>query len=323
MPLDRNQMRNDLPFLRRRAKRPESVSNATSSVQTTTGGLNLVRPSASSGSASGRPSTGNQPPSPQSSGRISFDRPGRATNTSPTPAVAPSASGGLSLSRPSSSATSAPSVGSGLSLGRPSSSAPSAGGLSLGVQTGSTAAVHPAKKHSTRSSLSLRPQMDADLPKHSVPYFRNNTELSLESPVVRLDFRQSGIGSLVIKGAQAFAWETTDMQGGLQVCVAANSSAVAPPSFGNRKLAEFVGDDVIIGLRHAANLRRIVVASQVNDLKLTMYDGSVIYMPSDGGKNVMLISRVGHELEVRLEKVDSIDICEVFSIKVSNVTLDR
>jgi hypothetical protein len=181
----------------------------------------------------------------------------------------------------------------------------------------------PTKPHQVRNSLSIRPKMDADLPKHSVPYFHDNTELSLDKPVVRLDSRQSGIGSLVIYGAQAFAWETKDMQGGLQVSLSENSSDIDPPTFGNRKLAEFVGDEVVIGLRHAHKLRRLVVASQVSDLKLTMYDGSEIYMPSDGGNNVMLISRIGHEIEVRMEKVDTLEIWDVFSIKLSHVSLTR
>lgn len=305
MSVDRNKMRDDITFLRRRPQRPESVSNAVEEPRATTGGLSLTPPSGANTASSAGVSLGSQHAQPESHGKLSFDRAGRKPATGQIPVSKP-ATGGISLARPSGSTT--PSTG---------------GGLTLGHSTGSTPTVQPAKNHTTRSSLSLRPKMDADLPKHSVPYFHDNTELSLDNPVVRLDFRQSGIGSLVIYGVQAFAWETKDMQGGLQVSLAENSSDIDPPSFGNRPLAQFVGDEVVVGLRHAHKLRRMVLASQVSDLKLTMYDGSEIYMPSDGGNNVMLISRIGHELEVRMEKVDSLEIWEVFSIKLSHVALTR
>lgn len=317
MAIDRDKTRDDIAFLRRRPHRPESVSNASESSQPTTGGLNLARPSGTSTASTGGLSLGTSPANSTPAPKLSFDRPNRHPSTGSVPISQPT-TGGLSLSRP---AEPAPTTG-GLSMSRPSNSTPSTGSLSLGPSTGSTPA-QSGSKVSLRSSLSLRPKMDSELPKHSVPYFHDNTELSLDSPVVRLDFRQSGIGSLVIYGAQAFAWETKDMQGGLQVSLSENSSDIEPPSFGNRKLAEFVGDEVVVGLRHAHKLRRLVIASQVSDLKLTMYDGSEIYMPSDGGNNVMLISRIGHELEVRMEKIDSLELWEVFSIKLSHVALTR
>lgn len=290
MALDMTTPRTDVAFLRRRPHRPVAASTAPATSSATGGGLKLSGPSTASTEAP------KHDPAP-TTGKISFDRPDRAKTTAPAPAT-----GGLSL--------------------RPASSpAPAGGGLSLKPEPAGK--VQSSHGKSTGSSLSLRPKMDADLPKHSVPYFHNNLELSLDNPVVRLDFRQSGIGSLVIEGAQAFAWETSDKQGGLQVIGGNGSTEIEPPSFGRRKLVEFQDNDVIIGLRHAKNMRRIVVASQVSDLKVKMYDGSEIFMPSDAGKNVLLLTRIGHEIECRLEKVDSIDLLGVFAIKASHVSLNR
>lgn len=258
----------------------------------------------------------------------------KAPSTTPTVATtgsnAPTASGG-----------------SKLSFERPRKPAQASGGLNLSNLQPTTpvvstspapAAVQPSRKlefrqsstpsasptptstpKAKRSSLSLRPKMDAELPKHSIPYFRNNLELSLENPAIRLDSRQSGIGSLIIEGAQAFAWETVSGHGGLQINKGTASSAVEPPSFGRRKVAEFINDEIIVGLRHGSNLRRLIVASSNDNLRLKLHDKSEIFMPVDAGNNVMLISRIGHEFEIRMEKIDTHDIVGTFSVKMSHV----
>lgn len=314
MALDRTKPRTDVAFLRRRPHSPESVSKATATPVATTGGLSLSGASAGgSGATSGislrrEPSTSNNPA--PTTGKINLNRADRPKSSNPAPAT-----GSINLSRSDRSTQTSP--------------APTTGGLSLRPATAGTqesskpAGVQSSHGRSTGSSLSLRPKMDADLPKHSVPYFHNNLELSLDSPVIRLDFRQSGIGSLVIEGAQAFAWETADRQGGLQVIGGEGSTDIKPPSVGNRPLAEFQDEDIVIGLRHADKIRRIVIASQTSDLKVRMYDGSEIFMPSDGGNNVLLLTRIGHEIECRMEKIDSIELLDVFAIKISHVSQTR
>jgi hypothetical protein len=154
----------------------------------------------------------------------------------------------------------------------------------------------------------------------TVPYFQKNVELTLDEPVVRFDYRQSAIGSLTIDGAQAFAWETTDKMGGLEVN-GGISTDIKPPKYGNRQLVEFVDDSVVLGLRHFRQLRRLVVASQEDNLTVNLYGGSKVVIDSDGGNNVLLISRIDNELECRIEKIDSVDLLDVFGIKVSKVSL--
>lgn len=286
--IDRTVMRNDVGFLRRRPHKTENSVTSTSS-------------------------TSHAEPR-----KLSFDRPDRRKSTA-SPQVAPPqrpttpSGGGLSLSRPDTQASSpkpsqAPSGVSSLSLG--------------GTDRTPEQKVYIAPKNAgSRSSLSLRPPMDAELPKHSVPYFYNNTELSLDKPVVRLDFRQSAIGSMTIVGPQAFAWEMQNRLGGIQTFNGQGNSPIEPPSAGGRKIIEFHKGNVIVGLRHASKIRRVVFASQAADLRVKLHDGSEIFMPSEQGKNVLLLSRIGHELEIRMEAIHSFDLLGTFSIKASQVAV--
>jgi hypothetical protein len=236
---------------------------------------------------------------------------GENAAVSPSPAAA-TKTGGLSLSRPDrepQSHTSAPatapviSSGGGLSLKRPDSdnSTPSSGNNS-----------------NSGTNLAMGVKAQRVLP--TVPYFQKNIELTLDEPVVRLDYRQSAIGSLTIDGAQAFAWETTDKMGGLEV-LGGISTDIKPPKYGNRQLVEFVDDTVVLGLRHFRQLRRLVIASQEDNLTVNLYGGSKIVIDSDDGNNVLLISRIDNELECRIEKVDSVNLLDVFGIKVSKVSI--
>lgn len=288
--IDRTAMRHDVGFLRRRPHKPASQG------------------------ASATPSTNS------TSGKLNFDRPDRQKSSSPsapqqTPLARPNTSsgGGLNLSRstpqvPAAQASQAPSGASQLSMG--------------GETRTPEQKVYIAPKNAgSRSSLSLRPPMDAELPKHSVPYFHNNTELSLGKPAVRLDFRQSAIGSMTVMGPQAFAWEMQNRLGGISTFNSQGNSPVEPPLFGGRRVIEFHKGNVIIGLRHASQIRRVVLASQSTDLRVKLYDGSEIFMPSEQGKNVLLLSRIGHELELRMEAIHSYDLLGVFAIKASQVAI--
>lgn len=285
MPLNKSASRPDIGYLRRRPKAGENTAVADSpAVSTNTGGLSLGRPDRAAQSHTSAPAV--------------------STNT-----------GGLSLSlgrrpdresqsTPSSPATTAPvSMGGGLSLKRPDreTSAPSSGNSSGSV-----------------TNLAMGAKARRVIP--TVPYFQKNVELTLDEPVVRFDYRQSAIGSMTIDGAQAFAWETTEGMGGLEVN-GGTSTDIKPPAYGNRQLVEFVDDTVVLGLRHFRQLRRLVVASQEDNLTVNLYGGSKVVIDSDGGNNVLLISRIDNELECRIEKIDTVDLLDVFGIKVSKVSL--
>lgn len=240
-------------------------------------------------------------------------RPKAGENTAVTASPAVSTNtGGLSLSRPdrqSQSHPSAPVAAPAVSMG---------GGLSLKRPDRESSA--PTSATSLRNSTSLAMGAKAQRVLPTVPYFQKNVELTLDEPVVRFDYRQSAIGSLTIDGAQAFAWETTDKMGGLEVN-GGISTDIKPPKYGNRQLVEFVDDSVVLGLRHFRQLRRLVVASQEDNLTVNLYGGSKVVIDSDGGNNVLLITRIDNELECRIEKIDTVDLLDVFGIKVSKVSL--
>lgn len=236
---------------------------------------------------------------------------GESAAVAASPAVS-TRTGGLSLSRPdreTQSHTSAPVATPAVSMG---------GGLSLKRPDRETSAPASGNTSGSRTNLAMGAKAQRVVP--TVPYFQKNVELTLDEPVVRFDYRQSAIGSLTIDGAQAFAWETTDKMGGLEVN-GGISTDIKPPKYGNRQLVEFVDDSVVLGLRHFRQLRRLVVASQEDNLTVNLYGGSKVVIDSDGGNNVLLISRIDNELECRIEKIDSVDLLDVFGIKVSKVSL--
>lgn len=147
----------------------------------------------------------------------------------------------------------------------------------------------------------------------NLPSVEGKVILSLEEPAVRLSRAQSAIGSLVINGAEAFAWEGTDGFGGL---VLDNGTESAAPMFSNRKLVEFHKGDLVLGLRHFKNLRRLIVGTRHGLLRANLYDGAEIITDGGLGANALLISRVGNQLEFRLEKINSVDLIGIFGIKV-------
>lgn len=136
--------------------------------------------------------------------------------------------------------------------------------------------------------------------------------LTLEEPTVRLNDYQSGIGSLAIKNAQVFVWETYNGYGNL-VQATQDTSA---PLYGNRPLAEFHKGDIVMGLRHAKHLRRLIVGHGTGYYRVSLYDGSEVVADADNGNNVLILSRIGNQTEIRLEKTNNSDIIKTFSIQV-------
>lgn len=146
-----------------------------------------------------------------------------------------------------------------------------------------------------------------------LPVVDGKVVLTLNEPVVALDRKQSAIGSMVISGAEAFAWEANDGFGNLVLKEHDESTA---PMFGNRRLAEFHKGEVVVGLRHFRNLRRLIVGTRMGLLKVKLYDGSEIVADGDNGNNALLISRVNNHLEVRLEKINSVDLVGIFGVQI-------
>lgn len=146
-----------------------------------------------------------------------------------------------------------------------------------------------------------------------LPSAEGKVILSLEEPSVLLSKIQSAVGSLVISGAEAFAWEANDGFGNLVLADGSDSTA---PLYSGRRLVEFHKGELVVGLRHLRNLRRLVVGTRTGMLRAKLYDESEIIADGGQGSNALLISRVGNQLEFRLEKINSVDLIGVFGIQV-------
>lgn len=174
----------------------------------------------------------------------------------------------------------------------------------------------PTAQVSKNNFLKLNAPEDA-VPVVEKPKAQGRITLNLEHPVVRLNTRQSAIGSIVIEGADNLGWEAQGQSG---LVSAANPTANQAPSFGNRKLVEFYKSEVVIGLRHVNKLRRVIVGnSQGGVLKLELLDGAVILLDTENGKNVLTIYRLNNVLEIRAEKLETDSISSTFSIVNSSL----
>lgn len=143
------------------------------------------------------------------------------------------------------------------------------------------------------------------------PQVNGKVTLSLDNPVVRLNVRQSAIGSLVISGAQEFAWDTGSVSG----VETLTNSDMNIPRYGNRKLIEFYKNDCILGLRNFKNLKRVAIWASTGKLIVKLLDNSEILVDSDNGNNVLYLSRIGNQLELRFEEVINNDFAATFGFR--------
>lgn len=143
------------------------------------------------------------------------------------------------------------------------------------------------------------------------PQVTGKVVLSLDNPVVRLNVRQSAIGSLVITGAHEFAWDTGSVSG----VETLTNPDMNIPRYGNRKLIEFYKNDCILGLRNFKNLKRVAIWGSTGKLIVKLLDNSEIFVDSDNGNNVLYLSRIGNQLELRFEEVINNDFASTFGFR--------
>jgi hypothetical protein len=122
-----------------------------------------------------------------------------------------------------------------------------------------------------------------------------------ETPLVRLDPRQSAIGSLIVGGATAIVWETVELVTGVATADGIDGTPVTTP--GNRPLLGFDGGDAILALRHVHLIRRaLFVGTPGRPLTVQLFDGeSFAAADETGGAPVVSLLRIGSRLELRLE----------------------
>lgn len=139
----------------------------------------------------------------------------------------------------------------------------------------------------------------------SAPSFGSIRELSEENPVVRLNARQSAIGSLLVVGSRSVAWEDHILTSGAQ---RADGQAAGTPVFtpGNRPLVGIQDGAGIVSLRHVAQVRRVLFISGERSQTVGVFDGAAVGVAArnaEGYRSVLYLTRVAEILELRADFV--------------------
>lgn len=137
------------------------------------------------------------------------------------------------------------------------------------------------------------------------PNIASVRHLSDECPVVRLNPRQAGIGTLLVSGAYSAAWEGTDLTTGAENF---NGQKIGTTIFtrGNRPLVAFHEGSVAVTLRHVYQLRRAIFIAADAPLVVRLFDeaaAAVLSPKSNGQAAVLYLSRIGELVELRAEYV--------------------
>ena len=236
--------------------------------------------------------------------------PSASTAPPPHPGASPAGSGGLTLGTSRPSTPSAPPAGSGgLTLGTSRPSKPSAppagsGGLTLGASQAPARSTPPAKA-SAASTPGPRPAPAGSDRLFPAPEFGSVRELGEANPVVRLNARQSAIGSLRVAGVRSVAWEDQKLTTGAhhEEGHKAGTAVLTP---GNRPLAGVQDGAGIVSLRHVGLIRRLLFVAGETPLTVGVFDGAAatVAARNDAGlRSVLYVVRVGAVLEIRAEFV--------------------
>ena len=239
----------------------------------------------------------------------------------PKPVVQPEP---LRTTSPSSAPTPSPGAspgGSGLTLG---SSPAGSGGLTLG----SSQRASPSTTAAGSSTPGPRPAPAAPGRLFPAPDFGSVRELGEANPVVRLNARQSAIGSLLVAGVRSVACEDQELTTGAHHSEGHKAgTAVLTP--GNRSLAGVQDGAGVVSLRHVRLLRRLLFVAGETPLTVGVFDGAAatIAARNDAGlRSVLYVVRVGAVLELRAEFVpaDASDaaIWAIFGFTMT-IPLDR
>jgi hypothetical protein len=215
--------------------------------------------------------------------------------TAPAPAP-PSA--GLSLGAPAS----APAPSAGLSLGSP---APASAGLSLGTPAAPSAGLSLGSPPPA-ASAARPPAAPAGPQPFPAPTIDEVRELGDDDPVLRLNARESAVGSLIVAGAATVVWEDWDGVTGSATADGGTSGTPVKTS-GNRPLVGYDESDAVVSLRHVRELRRgLFIGRGGTPLGAQIFDGSTFTVaPGDGNRMfVLYLLRIGSLVELRAAPVD-------------------
>jgi hypothetical protein len=175
------------------------------------------------------------------------------------------------------------------------------GGLTLGA----TPAPTPSTKTTVASMPGPRPALATSERLFPAPDFGSVRELGEANPVVRLNARQSAIGSLLVTGVRSVAWEDQQLTTGAHH-VDGHKAGTAVVTPGNRPLAGVQDAAGIVSLRHVRLLRRVLFVAGETPLTVGVFDGAAAAVAARnhaGLRSVLYLVRVGAVLELRAEFV--------------------
>ena len=229
-------------------------------------------------------------------------RPSPSPSSSMSSSSVPSSSG-LSLSpsappAPAPARSAAPSAGLSLSSPTPAGNEPATAPVSTGLSLG----------HSSPAAPAVPPRASA--PEGSLPFpapgIDEVRELGDDDPVLRLNARESAIGSLIVTGAASAVWEDDELVTGAGTPDGSTTgSPVTTP--GNRPLVGFDDSDALVSLRHVRRLRRALFVSRGTEpLGVQIFDGATVTVSPGDEKRmfVLYLLRIGGVIELRAEPVD-------------------
>ena len=185
----------------------------------------------------------------------------------------------------------------------PGASRAVSGGLTLGASRAPTPSTSVPESSKPGPRLTRTP--DASERLFPAPDFVSVRELGDANPVVRLNARQSAIGSLLVAGVRSVAWEDQNLTTGAHHADGhkAGTAVVTP---GNRPLAAVQDGAGIVSLRHVGLIRRLLFVAGETPLTVGVFDGAAaaVAARNDAGlRSVLYVVRVGAILELRAEFV--------------------
>lgn len=125
--------------------------------------------------------------------------------------------------------------------------------------------------------------------------------LDPEEPVARMDALQSGIGGLLIRGAEVVAWEDVDERCGV-IGPGDSSTGDDMPQHGNRSLVRPFDGDVLITLRHVRRLRRLLIDAPANTVTMLLpYCAGSVRAADPAHRLRLSVVVVDGRLEARVE----------------------
>ncbi|NVM98296.1 hypothetical protein [Arthrobacter sp. SDTb3-6] len=177
-------------------------------------------------------------------------------------------------------------------------------GLVLGRNAPPSAANPRAAKLAARREAARNEDHEVGL-LFPAPGIADVFELNLRERVLRLTALESAVGTMVVSGSTAMAWESTRrVVGGAD---AAGHTAGSPvKTSGNRPLVGYDGTAALVSLRHVRELRRAIFINRSSGtMGVQLFSGATVALPPVAGgiQLVLLVHRIGNVLELRAEPV--------------------